>query len=551
MKKFLNKIISFFKFPNISIKISNFIILTSILNTILYSYPIFRKLTTYNFNIFLYILISIILFILIISVLNIFYSLIIWKKYNKFIVIILFLINSSILYLMNTFNIAIDYAMVINFFETNVNEASSFLNYKLYVYIFLAGIIPSIYVYKTTVNYETDFLKEKIKIFISSLTISLFIIGPCYLYKPAFLFIRHNQKIITYLLPVNYISAYIDYNVKSFKKYKFSKKKKFNITDDAVLIRKSKNNKKNLVVFVIGESARADHFSLNGYNRETNYFLNKYKNEIISFKNFSSFDSMTETTLLYTFSYLDNDFDYSKEFSNETLLHILNKVGFNLNWKTNNGRCKQIACIDGTISNSIVKSFGNQLYDELLLKAFNFLTANNKEDNSIFFLHQWGSHGPNYKEKYSNDFEKWSPVCSTKNLNTCSIESLINVYDNTLYYTSYILSELIAKLKQLEKDYNVMLIYMSDHGESLGENGVYMHSSHPAPHEQLNPAFFLWIPNAFANEYNIDLNCLNRIKNNNYSQTNIFHSILGLFEINSKYYKREFDIFSECRKKLF
>lgn len=524
-----------------------FILFVSILNTLFFSFPIFRKLTNYNFGIIKYSCISIILFILSIALSNIFYSLILWdKKISKITVCVIFLTNAFALYFMNAFNIAIDKNIIINIFETDARESTAFITTKLFIYVILLGILPSIFISKLTIVNDMNKYYHKIKLFLYSILTVIIIIAPCYTYKPAFLFLRHNQTSLNFLIPLNYFGGTISYTSKYIER-KFSNQKLFDISKDAVLTKQTK--RKNLIVFVIGESARANHFSINGYERETDYLLKKY--DIISFKNFTSCDNMTETALLCTFSrYSQEEFDYSKTLQEESLIHILDKVGYKVYWRSNNGRCKQTACKDNTISHSIVKSFGTELYDDLLLKVSKLIFSNNNDDNTILFLHQWGSHGPIYSEKYPEKFKKYTPDCQGNITSGCSLEEVRNAYDNTLYYTSYLLSELISELKKKD-DYNVALIYMSDHGESIGENGIFMHSLHPvsiAPYEQKNPAFFIWLSSNFIEDYNLDFRCIKNKKDNTYSQDNIFHSMLGLLGIKSQYYNKNLDIFSSCIK---
>lgn len=553
---FLNKdiVINIFnniKLHTIKLNLNEFVFLISLLNSIFFTYPLFSKLLNYNFNKITYFLVGSLVFLLSLAISNILYSIILWKKSCKYIAFVLFFINSIVLYYMAIFNIAIDFNMIVNLFETNTKEAKEFITIKFILFILSFNIVFGYIIFKKILIIDnTYYIKQKIISIFISICFAISIITPCYLFKSSFLFLRHNQTTINFLIPVNYIGGIIEYSQKSLSK-KFHKKELISITNNLKFT--DNKTKKKLIFFVIGESARSKNFSLNGYDRNTNEFLEK-QNNLISFKNFYSCETSTEPTLICTFSHFSrNNFNYNKAFKYETLLHILNKVGIKVIWRSNNGKCKQIACKDGTISNSIVKSFGTELYDDLLLKSakFNVENLTNSDKNVVLFLHMWGSHGPIYANKFPKNFQKFNPSCETS-IEKCDLEKIVNSYDNSLYYSSYIVNEMIEYLKTKEKEYNVGLIFMSDHGESLGENNIFLHSApyDTAPIDQKNPAFFIWFSQDFADEFNLDLDCLKQHKDDYFSQDNIFHSMLGLFDISSKFYQKELDIFNICKKTI-
>lgn len=549
-KENIQNILSKIKLFKLELNINQFTLFISLLNTILFTYPLFLKLLNYGFNKVIYCLVGLLIFILSFAVINILYSIILWKKSCKYVVFIIFLINSIALYYMVMFNIAIDFNMIVNLFETNTREAKEFITTKFVLFILSFNIIFVYILYKKiTIIDNIHYIKNKMMSSLISILIVLLIIAPCYLFEKSFLFLRHNQTSINFLIPVNYIGGVFEYTEKFLLKT-FRKKTLIPITENLEFI--NNKSKKNLIFFVIGESSRSKNFSLNGYERQTNEFLEKQKN-LVSFKNFYSCATSTEPTLICTFSHFSSkNFDYNEALRYETLLHILNKVGIKTIWRSNNGKCKQTACKDGTISNSIVKSFGTELYDDLLIKSakFNVENLKNKDKNTILFLHMWGSHGPIYGNKFPDNFKKFKPSCQ-KSIEECDLNEIINAYDNSIYYSSYIVNEMIEYLKTKEKEYNVALIFMSDHGESLGENGIFLHSApvNTAPLDQKNPAFFMWFSDGFLNDFNLNLSCLKNRKDDNFLQDNIFHSILGLFNIKSKYYDENLDMFKNCINK--
>ena len=542
MNKTLFTYIKNIKNTMINLTFVKFIFLFSLFNIVVYGYPIITKANTFYHNFFITIILYSISYALLISA----FSILIFKKSYKLMLSFIILANSVVFHFMITYGIAFDANMLINTTETNYNEAIEFINLKFILFIIFLGILPAIFVYKRINIKFPHYWKNKIILSIAPLLLIFLMTLPCHLSERTLNFVRDNQRITSYIIPINYIEASIEFCFLKIKSY-INSLNLISISDDATIEEKNynKNDKKNLIVFVMGESARAKNFSLNGYERNTNKFLDDYKEDIISFKNFESCGTFTALSLTCTFSHLPRkEFDYAKSFKYESLIDIFDKVGFDVSWRSNNGKCKGIC---DRVKHSLVKSFGDNIYDDLLLKAFDMDLNRLTEKNNLIVLHGRGSHGPLYYKRYPKEFEIYKPACNNE-LDECSVKEIINAYDNSIYYTSYILKEIIDRLIALSNEYNTMLIFMSDHGQSLGENGIFMHSApfDTAPKDQKNPAFFIWLNDDFANTFNIDKQCLRNKINNNLSQDNIFHSMLGIFKIHSKYYNKNLDIFSDC-----
>lgn len=339
---------------------------------------------------------------------------------------------------------------------------------------------------------------------------------------------------VDYLVPVNYIKSVADVVIKaSFSKNKIASIKLIDVKKQKLI---SKNNKKNLIVFVLGESARASNFSLNSYERNTNEFLENYN--IVNFSNFYSCGTSTFISVPCMFSHLERK-NYSKKnfLKYENLLDVFKDLDYTVNWYSNNGGCKGVC-------DRVNFKLANDEYDIGLLKYLKNDVERNKDNNLFIILHQRGSHGPEYIKRYPKNFEKFSPTCS-KELYDCERQELINTYDNTINYTSYFIKETIDFLKTKNEEYNVFFVYVSDHGESLGENRQFMHG-YPynlANDYQKHIPFILWFSDSFVENFNVNINYLKNISNNKYSHDNIFHSIIGLFGIKSDFYKNNLSFF--------
>jgi lipid A ethanolaminephosphotransferase len=161
-----------------------------------------------------------------------------------------------------------------------------------------------------------------------------------------------------------------------------------------------------------------------------------------------------------------------------------------------------------------------------------------KNKDILIVLHQMGNHGPAYYKRYTPEFEKFTPICKTNQLEKCTQEEISNAYDNALLYTDTFLAKTIELLKQYNNTHKTAMLYMSDHGESLGEQGIYLHGLpyFMAPDAQIHIGTMLWMNKSFKEE-------VGRVDTDKrYTQDNLFHTLLGLFNVQTKVYKKEMDI---------
>jgi lipid A ethanolaminephosphotransferase len=156
-----------------------------------------------------------------------------------------------------------------------------------------------------------------------------------------------------------------------------------------------------------------------------------------------------------------------------------------------------------------------------------------------------GSHGPAYYKRYPQAFEIFTPTCQTNQLNECSDEQINNAYDNTIVYADYFLSRVIELLKNNAEDLDTAMFYISDHGESLGENGVYLHGMpyFMAPIEQVHVPAIMWFDKSFAGQVNMAV--LEMAANESFSHDNLFHTLLGLMRVETEVYDQSLDIMAK------
>lgn len=446
---------------------------------------------------------------------------------------------SSAAYFMDTYNVVIDESMLLNALETNANEAGDLMSIKMALYIFILGVVPSLFLYRAEITFR-PFWKELWQRAKWALAILLLMAAMAFAFSNYYAAFFRTHKVVRYYFnPVGYVYG----TIKLVQHRYLSGAQEFiNIAPDAEIVKVNANRK--LLVLVVGETARADHFSLNGYTRETTPLLKK--ENIINFPDFWSCGTATAISVPCMFSiYGEDGFNAQKVEHTENALDVLHRLGVNVLWRDNNSSSKGVA--DRVPEQDYLTSKNNTMCDTecrdegMLVGLQEYIDAQDKGD-IVIVLHQMGNHGPAYYKRYPKQFEKFRPVCKTNELANCSKEEIINAYDNALLYTDYFLSKTIDLLKQNDENFETAMFYLSDHGESLGENGIYLHGmpNFIAPDAQRHVPAVLWMGNK-ADAAMVE--AINARKEMRHTQDSIFHMLFGFFGVETSVYKPELDIF--------
>jgi lipid A ethanolaminephosphotransferase len=457
---------------------------------------------------------------------------------TRFVLITIFLISSIASYFMDSYNIVIDSTMIQNAAMTDIHEVADLLSVKLVVYFLLLGVLPTVLIYRAEILYAPlkSGIIKKLKFIVILLVIiasQLFIFSKNYAS-----FFREHKQARYYANPVTYI-----YAVEKYIKGRLAARKVpvQPIGLDARL--PVKDFHRELTILVVGETARADRFSLNGYERKTNPLLEK--EDVISFTNMHSCGTSTAVSVPCMFSmYSKDDYDDEKGYSKENLLDVLNRAGVNVLWRDNNSDSKGVALrvqYEDYKSPQSNTQCDIECRDVGMLDGLQEYIDAHKQGDILIVLHQMGNHGPAYYKRYPKSFERFTPVCETSQLEECSEEQINNAYDNVILYTDYFLEKVIDLLKKNSGTFETAMFYVSDHGESLGEKGVYLHGlpGFLAPEEQTHVATILW----FGDNYDeIDTESVRKKAGRDYSHDNVFHTVLGLMEVNTELYNRDLDI---------
>lgn len=467
-------------------------------------------------------------------------SLLSYKYTIKPILISILILSAACAYFMDTYHVIIDDVMIDNILKTDSGEAFDLLSLKQCAYIFFLGILPALWVYKvplTELNLKRAVISKLLLITVSVIIAVVTILSLGDFYAS---FLRENKSLRNYANPSYYIYSIGKYVANRYG----TKTNEFTpIALDAHISLGDPHRE--LIVLVVGETARADHFSLNGYAQKTNPRLEKEK--IINFSNVWSCGTSTAVSVPCLFGLAGkSDYDHSKANAIGNLLDISEQAGVNVLWLDNNSSSKGVA--DRSNYQSYKTSDTNPVCDVecrdigMLAHLQSYIDSHPTGDIFII-LHQMGNHGPAYYKRYPKEFEQFTPTCQTNQLEQCTSEEINNAYDNAILYTDYFLSETINLLKKNDDDFESILMYVSDHGESLGENGLYLHGLPYmfAPDAQKHVPMLMWLgENVDQGEVNFDL--IKHKSDQKLSHDNVFHTILGILEIRTEVYNAELDI---------
>lgn len=481
------------------------------------------------------------------------FSLLAWPWIRKPLLIVLILASAAANYFMHSFGTVIDTNMIENVFESNTQETGALMSRNYVIWMLLMGILPVALVCSVRISNRQRWWWNLLQRLASALGAVLVILLMAVLfYKDYASLIRNNKGLVKMITPANIVSGtghYVD------QRYLQGSQALVKIGEDAKkgpLI--TAGPKKTLVVLVVGETARAENFSLGGYARDTNPQLKKQ--QVIYYPNASSCGTETAISVPCMFSNMPREhYDANLAHHQEGVLDVLAHAGVSVLWRENDGGCKgacdRVPHTDMTQWQLPQYCHDGFCLDDVLLHRFdNYVDS--LHNDGIIVLHQMGSHGPAYFKRYPAAFQRFTPTCDSNQIQDCDHQALVNTYDNSLLYTDDMLSRTIDKLKGLSDRFNVALVYLSDHGESLGEHGMYLHGAPYlfAPSQQTHIPLLLWMSPGYAAAYHIDQACLRQqAAETAMSQDNLFHTVLGLFNIQTQQYQPQLDMIKSCQNR--
>ena len=316
-----------------------------------------------------------------------------------------------------------------------------------------------------------------------------------------------------------------------------------------------------MLLLVVGETARADHFALNGYPRPTNPALATLP--VLSFSDVTSCGTNTAASLPCMFSHLGREKHVASRQPHENLLDLLQRAGLAVLWVDNQSGCKGLcervpnaqASVPADPARPLPPGLcsDGECFDEALLHdldtRWKALDAPRRARGTVIVLHQMGSHGPAYFKRSPADLKPFLPECTTNALQSCDRQQLINAYDNSIAYTDRVLAQALIWLGRQAGEADAAMLYVSDHGESLGENNLFLHGLPyaVAPREQKHVPMVLWLDPAGTAARTLPADCLQRQRAAALSHDHLFHTVLGLVGVRSSEYQPTLDALASCR----
>ncbi|MDW6004903.1 phosphoethanolamine transferase [Vibrio mangrovi] len=483
---------------------------------------------------------------------NVIFSLFTWPKITKVFFSVLIIVSSIVCYASYNYGVIFDIDMIRNIVETNTGEATSYLSMNSVLWIVILGIIPTISLWLSPIRPEPKpirFIGKKLLTIVLSL-LGIIVIAMFY-YQDYASVGRNNSYLRKLIIPTYYVHSINRFVKENYLTAPINYKQ---IGQDAYQpVSEATNGKPTLFVFVLGETARSQNYQLNGYPRETNPYTSQ--SDVIAFQNVSSCGTATAVSVPCMFSRLNkSDYDERVAINQDNVLDILNRAGVDILWRENDGADKHVPARlrEEILSRSDTNSLcnGTSCLDMKLLEDFQGKVASMK-GNRMIVLHLMGSHGPTYYQRYPKDMAVFQPDCPRADIENCTHEQLVNSYDNTIHYTDYVVGQAIDQLKSLEDKYNTALIYMSDHGESLGEDGVYLHGLpySLAPKYQTHVPLLLWMSPGFRQAKSVDESCLKtEAQQAQISHDYLFDTLLGAMDVTTSAYRPNQDVFAKCRQ---
>ena len=470
-------------------------------------------------------------------------SLLAWGRLTKPVLGLLLLVSAVASYFIDSYGIVIDYSMLANVLQTDRAEVLDLLTWRLALWVGCLGVVPVLLLSRVQLlrrGWRRETLAK-----LGSMALLLLCMGGIVMsqYKPYASLLRNHREVRLLLVPSNVVAA-----VHGYFKHELAGPKVLEVVGaDAHRMRPvSTSTRPRVTLLVVGETARAANFSLDGYARQTNPEL--AARDVVNFTQATSCGTATAVSVPCMFQDVGRD-GYKDDMAKnrENLLDVLQRAGVQVLWRDNNSGCKDV-CARVPHDDLSHACPGGDCYDEVLLQGLQAY-LDSLDHDAVIVLHMKGSHGPAYYKRYPASFEKFAPTCQDSQLDRCSRAGILNAYDNSLLYTDHVLAAAIDLLQRNAGRLDSAMLYLSDHGESLGEHGVYLHGMPYAlaPSEQIHIPMLMWFSAGLQRSAGLDLQCLRQHTEELVSQDNLYHSVLGLMDVQTNVYRPANDLLRACR----
>ncbi|WP_236598885.1 phosphoethanolamine transferase [Ramlibacter monticola] len=474
-------------------------------------------------------------------------SLFSWPRLLKPAIVLLLVATAAGAHFMWTYRIVIDSAMATNTLQTDWHEVRALLTPRFAAVVLVGAVLPSWLVWRIRVDHRP--WKQQALRNVAGLLAGIAAVAALILlsFQPLASTMRNHTQLRYLMNPLNQLWAV---GQSAFGQRKFHGP----VAPLGLDARLGAAAKPRLLVLVLGETGRSGNFGINGYQRDTTPELAKAR--AVSFRNAWACGTSTAASVPCMFSHLGRDGFLARKQDSENLVDVLQHAGLAVLWIDNQpggckGVCDRIPSVNTSGLNDPQLCPNGECRDEILLRGLDerlaALPAVQREKGVVLVMHQMGSHGPAYAQRTPPAFKKFLPECTSSHLPDCSSEQLRNAYDNTIAYTDHVLGSTIAWLRQ-RSDFDGALLYVADHGESLGENNLYLHGLPYAiaPDVQKHVPWVTWLSGGFEQDSGLTMHCLRGQADTRVSHDHLFHSVLGLMQVSTAAYRPDLDAYAAC-----
>jgi lipid A ethanolaminephosphotransferase len=480
--------------------------------------------------------------------------LLVWPKWLKPAGLLFMAVVTASSYFMLNYKVVIDPSMIANVLHTDAREVRDLLSWRMLVALLLGLVLPGVWWWRQpvkAVRFKPLALRQ----------LGLFVLA----WVMMFVFIwmsfqdlaslMRNHTTLRYMAnPFNSLYAVVRLSVGQASQ---ATKPLLPIGEDAKLLSVPTSEKEApLIVLVVGETVRAANFGLSGYARQTTPQLSQLKaqGDLVYFSDVSSCGTSTQTSLPCMFSHLGKTAYENSDQPYESLLDVLQRAGLAVLWIDNQSGCKGV-CSRVTQWNTQALKVpelcqDGECFDDVMLqelpKQLALLDPVKRAKGTVVVMHQMGSHGPAYYKRSPEAIKQFKPECKSSALQNCPAEQIVNAYDNSVLYADHFLASTVQWLQAQARP--TALMYLSDHGESLGEKGLYLHGMpyRMAPREQTHVPMLAWLSKPLQQQRGWRMACLQAQADKPWSHDNLFHSMLDLSQVGTNLAKPELNLFAAC-----
>jgi len=479
-------------------------------------------------------------------------SLLAWRWTLKPAITLLLLSAAFGAYFMMTYGVVIDQTMMVNTLQTDVRESRDLLNWRLVATLLALAGVPGFFLWRLEVRRKTggrQLLANALTVMAASVLLVLVVM----VFFQSLASVMRNNTQLRYL--INPLNSFYALGLIATKPFQRNESVILPLGEDATLGASYAGQvKPPLLLLVLGETARSANFGLNGYARPTTPAL--ARENVVSQRNAWSCGTSTAASVPCMFSNFGRGNYESRPANYEGLLDVLQRAGLAVLWLDNQSGCKGVCNRVPNVNTSQLKvpglCDGDECMDEVMLQGLDeriaALPPERRARGVVLVMHQMGSHGPAYYKRSPPAFKKFLPECNDNALQSCSRDALVNAYDNSIAYTDHVLGSAIQWLKTQQPHSAPALLYLSDHGESLGENNLYLHGMPyaVAPEGQKHVPWITWLSPEFEQRSQLTTACLQRQLDQPVSHDNYFHSVLGLMNVETRVYQPALDLYAAC-----